>query len=125
MGYLTTVILHNDALRTFEDNPTEFAQAIFKGIDQAQYGHREVSCSCGNYANYIHVHPSRHADDETLYLHWGNSVTNLGAYDLDFVDLCRDRPAIAEQLIERAEILLKQSKKVYNELNKRKVNAKK
>jgi hypothetical protein len=107
MGFITVVVLHNDAMGEFEKNPTKFGEAILDGVKRAQLSHREESVPIGSYANYIHVHPSRHADDHTLFLNKGNSVTNLNAYDLDFRDLVKRLPEVAEEFLKAAQFLLK------------------
>jgi hypothetical protein len=121
MGFLTTVIIHNDALHTFEKHPKEFAEAIFKGIDDANYKHKQVSVSFVNgCANYIHVHPSRHADDVTVYLHYGNCVANLHGFSEDFDSLVNNNPTLAQTVVDRAKDVLKTAQKRINDIKKSK-----
>lgn len=77
MGFLTTITIRNDALDIFQKYPKEFAEAIFKGINEANKSGKETDVGFKNYCNYIMVHPSRHADNETLYLHAGNGVSQI------------------------------------------------
>lgn len=120
MGYLTTLTIYNDALHVFEDHPKEFAETIFEGIREAQREHREVSVPFGSYANYISIQPSRHADDETLYLHSGNCVTNLNAWSDDFRDLIEKMPNVAEKNIKRAKQILKYAEEKLKAIKKEK-----
>ena len=62
MGFITVVVLHNDAMGEFQADPKRFGETILKGIAQANMEYEEVAMPIGNHANYIHVHPSRHAD---------------------------------------------------------------
>jgi len=105
MGYLTTITIYNDALDTFEKNPEEFGKAILEGISRAQRQYKEVIIS-----NYINVQPSRHADDETVYIHSGNGVFNLNSYNKDFQELAKSSKKALESLIKRAESILESAK---------------
>jgi hypothetical protein len=115
MGYLTTITLHNDALHSFEKHPALFAEALFDGINRANRFNREVSVSFSepngaSYGGYINVQASRHADDETIYLHTGNGVTNLNPWNKDFSELVENRPELAEEYVKKAERILKEAK---------------
>ena len=107
MGFLTTITIKNDRLGEFEEKPLEFAKMVFDGINQANYEHKEVSL-CGNYLN---IQPSRHADDETVYVHTGNGVFNLNPYNNDFKELAQRNPKLALDFVQRAERILKEAKK--------------
>ncbi len=109
MGYLTTVILHNDAKHAFEKNPEKFGQAILDGMDKASAERKQVDVGFDGYANYISVEPSRHADDQTIFVHYGNSVLNLNPYNEDFKKLL-ERPHILEAYVKSAEVTLKLAK---------------
>lgn len=111
MGYLTTVTLYNDAMHEFRKNPTEFAEALFEGIDRANRQHREVSVGFNGYANYISVQPSFHATEHQVYLHSGNCVVNLNPYRQDMEELIKRNPELAEELVKRAQFLLTEAKK--------------
>lgn len=110
MGYLTTVVISNDALGEFEDHPKEFAEAIFKGINQAQRENKQVAIPFHGYCNYLHVEPPRHADHHALFLHSGNMVHVIGAYEKDWMELVKTNPDLAETMIKRAKELLKWAK---------------
>jgi hypothetical protein len=110
MGFLTTIVIHNDALGAFEKDPMLFGQTILDGINQANNIHRETDMGFNGYANYISVHPSRHADDETVYLHSGNTVVNLNKYDKDFEELVAINPSLANDFVQRAQRILTNSK---------------
>ena len=107
MGYLTTITVHNDAMGEFEKDPLGFGKAILLGIHKANYSNKEEDVGCGSYANYISVQPSRHADDETVYLHSGNTVFQLNAYCPDFQELCHRRPKLVKSWLEKASKIIK------------------
>ena len=110
MGYLTTVTIHNDVLNDFEQHPKEFAEAVFEGIRMAQRHGMEVSSSLKGYVNYIHVQPSRHADDTTVYVHYGNTVFNLNPWNLDFKALAEKNPKVLEEFIKVAESIVEEAR---------------
>lgn len=111
MGYLTTITIRNDALHDFRKDPANFAEAIFKGIDEANMNYTEVSVGFAGYCNYISVQPSRHADDETVYVHSGNDVFNLNPYGQDFERLQERLPEILEKKIKVAKSIIDSAKK--------------
>lgn len=110
MGYLTTVILRNDAMGSFEDNPEAFGRAILAGIHKAQEERAQVDIPFNGYCNYISVELSRHADDETVYVHTGNMVFNLHPEEKDFKDLAKQNKTILADFIRRAERIIKTAK---------------
>ena len=103
MGLLTTITIHNDAMGEFEKDPKAFGEAILKGIYGAQYERKEVSVPIGSYSNYIKVQPSRHADDDTIYLHSGNSVSQLNVYSQDFKKLVSNHPDLVKRWLAIAQ----------------------
>jgi len=120
MGYLTTITIHNDALHEFEENPKKFAEAIFEGIHKANRTGKQESMGFNGYCNYIAVEPSRHADDSTVFLHHGNTVSNLNAYNQDFRGLAERLPEVAKSDLEIAQRIITESKKFLKEQEKKK-----
>lgn len=103
MGYLTTITIHNDALHAFEEDPKAFAEAIFKGIEEANRNRKESDVTYKNYGGYITVQPSRHADDETVYLHTGNTVFNMNPWCDDFKHLAKRNPELVERWVDKVK----------------------
>ena len=110
MGFLTVVILHNDAMGSFKDNPKAFGEAILNGVDQANHDNMQVSVPFSAYANYIHVEPSRHADHAALFLNSGNQVHVIGAHERDWETLCKENPECATSFYQKAKDLLRWAK---------------
>lgn len=117
MGYLTTITIHNDALHAFKEDATLFGQALFTGINKANGDGKSVHVGFKGYCNYITVEPSRHADDETLYLHSGNTVFNLDAYGYDFEELLKRDVKTAKKFVKKAKTLIKQAEDKIKELD--------
>lgn len=111
MGYLTTIVIHNDAMGAFQKDPVKFGDAILKGINKANETHKEATIGFNGYCNYIAVHPSRHADDETVYLHSGNTVFQINEGCEDFKELALRKPLLTKNLIKRAQQILTWAKK--------------
>jgi len=118
MGYLTTIILHNDALDTFQKHPANFAKAIFDGINKANDERVQVDMPFEGYCNYISVEPSRHADDQTVFVHYGNTVVNLNPWNEDFKNMMQ-RPDMAENFLKSAERTIKEARRSLNEAKKK------
>jgi hypothetical protein len=107
MGYLTQIVIHNDALHAFEKNPEAFGKAIFEGINKANRERKQVSVPFEGYCNYIDVEPSRHADHDVLFLASGNGMIAVGEYEKDWQDLVERRPDLAKGYLDHVRRLLK------------------
>ena len=77
MGFLTTVTIRNDGLDQIEKHPEEFMENLLNAIRE----NKGEEIPCGNHCNVAIVQKSRHADDWALYVHAGNSVTHVGAWN--------------------------------------------
>jgi len=110
MGFQTVIVINNDALGAFEKDPKGFGQAILDGINQANYGMVQISVPFDSYSNYIHVEPSRHADDDTVYVSTGNCLSVVGTYRNDFRRWTKNNPEFAAKLIKVAERIIKDAK---------------
>lgn len=115
MGYLTTITIRNDSLHVLQKNPLEFAQAVFDGMIRANREHKEVSAGLKGECNPIEIHPSRHADDTTVYVHYGNCVFNLNPYNDDMKELIERNPDCAESFLNVAEQMVKLAKRKIKE----------
>jgi len=114
MGFLTTVTLHNDAMHAFKEHPEEFAEALFKGMNEANMGNKCADVGFRNYGGYIQVQHSRHADDHTIFVHMGNCVINVNLYEQEFKELVKRNPDFAKRIAKH----LKETLKGINELLK-------
>ena len=114
MGFLTEIVIYNDALHVFEENPAEFAKAVFEGIDTANRENHQISTGIKGYCNYIRVEKSRHADHEVMFLHSGNCLTAVGAYEQSWEELCKRNPEFARKTIETCKYLIKRAQESLN-----------
>lgn len=113
MGYLTTIIINNDAFHEFKERPMEFGQAIVSGVYKAQRDNKQIDVGFGGYANYISVEPPRHADDHTVYVHAGNTVFNLNPWNDDFKELVKNNPEAAWDFINTAQQIVDGAKSYF------------
>lgn len=118
MGFLTTITIYNDHLHDFEYDPKQFGKDILQGVEEAFYAGQSVT------KNNIIVQPSRHADDNTLYLHWGNTVRTINPYSKEFEELITTNPELAMKKIKIAERLIKIAKQKIKESNELRNNKK-
>jgi hypothetical protein len=110
MGYLTTITIYNDHLGEFKEDPKQFGEDILGLIDEAFHAGRAVS------KNDIIVQPSRHADDTVIYLHWGNTVTNISPTCKENEELITRMPNVYIKKVKAAEKLFKWAKMRINSL---------
>lgn len=95
MGYLTTFTIYNDGIDTIKKNSVEFCNklhyAVVSGSDQT-FGH-------DYFCNLVNVQKTRHADDHAMYIHMGNCVTRLNAFDRETEELMRRNPKFFKELL--------------------------
>jgi hypothetical protein len=111
MGNLTEIVILNDALHEFRTDPKMFGEAVLNGIDKANMVNGQVSVGFNGYCNYINVEPSRHADHEVLFLHAGNRLTAIGAYEKDWVNIVERNTEFAKKCITSAKYIIKMAEK--------------
>lgn len=95
MGYNTIVMLRNDAWAQIRDN----ADQVIEGIGHAMHGNGSVGA--GNHTNAVEVMKTRHADDQMLYIHTGNSLFELSGYSPDLIAIAQRNKEMREW-VERA-----------------------
>jgi hypothetical protein len=99
MGLLTTITFRNDNAHHIEENPDE----VMEVINKAMGGVRP-----NEWDNEYIVQETRHANNDTLYFHHGNTVTDVWKLDHEgMIDSC----------IEQMKMHLKRLKDKKKELN--------
>lgn len=121
MGHLTTITIHNDALGDFQKDPALFAQTIFDGINVANRASKQISMPFGSYCNYLDINPSRHADENLLFLQMGGCVSMINPYYREFDEMLEKNPEFVERPVSLNADLIKAAKKKIKE-NKAKKN---
>lgn len=110
MGYLTTITFRNDAYQTFMNNKRELFEKIIKALNGNQINNGYDYFSVGNEINPVIIQKPRHTDDTTLYMHAGNTITDISNLK-EFTS--RNEWAI-NQAITEMEYHLKRLKKIKN-----------
>lgn len=106
MGFLTTITIYNDAADQILKNKKELAEAIDKACSGIQLSKgRDYNC-LGNHANAIILQKPRHASDNTLFMHAGNTVIDVYNAESEWA---------IDQFIHEMEYHLKRLKKIKNE----------
>jgi hypothetical protein len=97
MGYLTVVVIHNDAYDAFSKNPKLLGEKICEAIRKCDHKPQDIPFE--NYGGYLQVLPSRHADDHTVYVNCGNGVTEVLPYSTGFRELIQRCPDFAKKIV--------------------------
>lgn len=111
MGYLTTVTVYNDGLDLLKKHPEEFCEKLYN----ASLRQDSVDFGIGYFANFANVQRSRHADDHTIYVHMGNTVTEVNAYSQDFKNIVSHNPEFAKSLVSFLEFEVEKLKTMVKE----------
>lgn len=77
MGFLTTITIYNDGADQLQKHPKELAEILYKACSGIQKDSGIDSEGLGNHSNLITLQKPRHADDNTLYLHAGNTLIDV------------------------------------------------
>ena len=114
MGYLTTFTVYNDGRDLIKKHPKEFAETVFYACSQT----KSKSYPLGNHCNLIAAQGTRHADDQTIYVHAGNTVCEMNSYSEETKRLMVGHPKFFEGMLRLMERNVKELKKQYKELLK-------
>ena len=77
MGFLTTITIYNDGAEQIKKYPKELSKALYEACMGIQIDEGRKYEGIGNHANLLTLQKPRHADDNTLYLHAGNTVIDV------------------------------------------------
>ena len=84
MGYLTTITFYNDAAHDLREHPKEVSKLIYDAQSGIQKNRGRDYDPIGSHVNPVIIQRPRHADDNTLYLHAGNTVIDLAEADSEW-----------------------------------------
>lgn len=111
MGFLTTFTIYNDDADLILKHPKEFSETIHKATSSNES--REYPL--GNHCNFITAQKTRHMDDNTIYVHMGNTVVEMNNYSKDTDRIMKQHPEFFEKLLHEMEYQVKYLKKKYEE----------
>ena len=109
MGYNTVIMFRNDAYSDFKNNPKETMENILAAMDDKDNHHYGV----GSHANPMEVMKPRHMSDTTIYVHAGNTLSEMSVYRQETIDLMENHPEFFEQMLDFMEQKVKSLKKEY------------
>lgn len=114
MGFNTTIMFHNDAYDEFQKHPDQ----TVKNITMAMNGVRENRhhYGVGNHGNPMVIKRPRHADEETIYVHAGNTLCEMGVYSQETERLMIEHPEFFESMLKLMAYTVKELKNKYKEI---------
>lgn len=115
MGFLTTIMIRNDAMEEIRKDPEGFSKKLLETIDEASMDGQSKGLGFGHYCNMATVHPSSHADVQQLYLHIGNTLINICPYSNDFKRMLGKNTNFLKRSIEAAQRFITEAKKQIKE----------
>lgn len=92
MGYITTFSIYNDHVDLVKKHSEEFAKIIYEGSlgVHTRNGVNSSQVGLGNHCNLITIQSPRHANNSAVFVHYGNSVSNIDELentdDVEFVE---------------------------------------
>lgn len=99
MGYLTHITIYNDGAHRLDQLSPADLKKLARDLYEACLADREDSYAVENFANMINAQRPRHADDECLYLHWGNYLQCLDGQSIQ--RLVAQNPDLLEKILKR------------------------
>jgi hypothetical protein len=99
MGYLTAVTIYNDGLDLLKTHRPEFCAKLY----QAALSMEPQEFGVGFFCNFANVQRTRHADDHALYVHMGNTLTEINPFSREFEHMIKTQPYLADKYIRFLE----------------------
>jgi hypothetical protein len=113
MGYLTTFTVYNDGVDLVKEHAQDFANKIYYAAINSQ----SCELAVGNFCNLVKVQKCRHASDNTIYVHMGNTVVEINPYSQETKNMLERNPEFFEKVVKfldrevkELKTMLKQSK---------------
>ena len=95
MGNLTTFTVYTDGISEILKGQEAFCKKLYDHAlsgEPGTFGH-------GDHANLVKVQRLRHADDHTMYVHMGNTVTEMNPYSLETQELMQEHPEFFGEML--------------------------
>lgn len=105
MGFLTTLTLYNDDIDLIKKHPVEFAQACYEACIS------DKASSIFSQSALVHHQKPIHANDSTIYVHMGNTVTEMNPYSNHTEYILKSHPKFFEDMLKHMESSVKELKK--------------
>jgi hypothetical protein len=119
MGYLTPILFSNDAYDQFKKNPEETTKNILAAMDSRE----DQSYGVGNHCNPMDALATRHADEHSVIVFWGNTWFDLTRSTIDELYPPQKMRRVSTENLERLLSLVEEeAKRLKKVLKKRKEN---
>jgi hypothetical protein len=119
MGNLTTMTIYNDGIDQIPKHAQEFADALYAAAQSTD----PQTIRVGNHWNLVKVHPFRHADTSTIYVHMGNTVCEMSGWSKETRRLMRESPAFFEKMLNFMRGVVENLSADFKKLQEEKVTA--
>jgi hypothetical protein len=116
MGYLTTFTVYNDGVHLVKENAQDFADKIYDAAVTPRSATFDIAI--GNFGNLVRAQKCRHADDNTIYAHMGNSVFEMNPYSDETKKLAERNPEFFKRVVKFLEKEVKDLKAILKEAKK-------
>lgn len=120
MGNLTTITIYNDGIDQIPKHAQEFADALYRA---AQSTSDPQTIAVGNFCNLVKVHPFRHADTHTTYVHMGNTVCEMAPWNKETKRIMRERPEFFKKMLDFMRRQVSDLSYEFEKIQKEKVTA--
>lgn len=108
MGNLMTMTIRTDCLDEVYKNPQLFADELKYAVSSAGSFQGRLFNDCGA----IICQQLLHADSHSMYVHMGNTVTEMHSYSKETQDLAKEFPDFFDRLVGHIERELVQLRKL-------------
>jgi hypothetical protein len=98
MGFLTTLTFYNDGVDLLTEHAEDFSKRVHEVATGFTYSPVEIPL--GSFANFAKVQRSRHADDNTVYVHCGNTVCEMNCNSEETKRIMKQNPAFFAKMLE-------------------------
>jgi len=114
MGCLTTLTIYNDNFGEIEKDPKKFVEEIQKAIC-----HQKVTTiGLGSVAIVAKVQKTRHSDNNTIYVHAGNTMCEMNTYSSETENLMLNNPLFFEEMLNEMEHHTRKLRDQFNRIKK-------
>lgn len=96
MGDLTTFTIYNDGMDYILDDSDAFCQALYDAVVMG----RATVIGHGPHRNLVTMQEPRHADQPTIYVHMGNTVSEMDPSAQGTLDLLYNSPTFFIEILE-------------------------
>jgi hypothetical protein len=107
MGHLTTFTVYNDSCDEIPKHAQEFADKIYEACQSNKFkrirvGGAEVICQ-----------KTRHANDQIIYAHGGNTVIEINYFEQSTIDLMNTSPEFFKEILDNMAYHVRELRKEY------------